>query len=131
MSVVPVQVRLQAGERGSTDKHPGSLGHVGPVLALAHADEIHPLIIPRRGSLSRSDALAHLGRKAVKQAGLIESVRAPDRPVQRQVQQHQAPATTAVGRQALLGNGSTRQRGKHCRIEKRKVGGSRPPLTTL
>jgi len=58
------------------------------------------------------------------------SLPGPDRSVQRQVQQHQAPATTTVRRQALLGIGTARPRGKHCRTEKRKVGGSRPPLTT-
>lgn len=52
-SVGPVQVRLPAGERSSTDENSGSFGHVGPVLALAHANEVHTLIIPRRRSQDR------------------------------------------------------------------------------
>jgi len=37
VSVVPLQVRLHTGERGSTDEHPRSLGHVGPLFAVAYA----------------------------------------------------------------------------------------------
>ncbi|WP_371796827.1 hypothetical protein [Streptomyces sp. NBC_01718] len=52
MMVVAVQVSLHTSERRAADEHPGSLRHVGPVLALAHAYEIHSLIILRRTTRS-------------------------------------------------------------------------------
>jgi hypothetical protein len=45
--------------------------------------------------------------------------------------QQLAPATAKVRRRDLVSNGVARWPGGRCRTEKRKVGGSRPPLTTL